>query len=74
MKSVAWGILGVARIATERVIPALQQAEHCTLQAIASRSLQRARQAAAEHRIARAFGSYDELLADPEVRKSFLGG
>lgn len=62
-----WGVLGVAKIATEKVIPAMQRGEWSAVTAIASRDLEKARAAAARLGIARAYGSYDELLADPEI-------
>ncbi len=64
---VKWGVLGVARIATEKVIPAMQRGAHGRIDAIASRDLARAQAAASELGIARAYGSYEELLADPEI-------
>src|SRR5690242_20713971 len=66
-KKVRWGVLGVANIATKKVIPAMQKGERSEVVAIASRSLERARQAAEELGIAKAYGSYEELLADSEV-------
>ena len=67
MRKVRWGVLGVAKIATEKVIPAMQRSELCEIAAIASRDLARARLAAESLGILRAFGSYEELLADPEI-------
>ncbi len=64
---VRWGVLGVAAIATKKVIPAMQQGELSEITAIASRDLSRARAAAAELQIPKAYGSYEELIADPEV-------
>ena len=66
-KKVRWGVLGVANIATKKVIPAMQRGERSEIVAIASRNADRARQAAKELGIAKAYGSYEELLADPEV-------
>jgi len=60
-------VLGVAKIAIEKVIPAMQQGEASHIAAIASRDLGKARAAAGKLGIERAFGSYDELLADPEI-------
>ena len=65
--TVRWGVLGVAKIATEKVIPAMQQGRNCRVEAIASRSLDKARQAAGRLGIAKAYGSYEELLADPAI-------
>ncbi len=67
MTKVRWGILGAARIAINRVIPAMQQSEFCEIVAIAARDLDRARDAARQFRIPKAYGSYGELLADPEI-------
>jgi len=67
MKKLRWGVLGVARIATVKVIPAMQQGELTEIAAIASRDGARAQAAARELGIAKAYGSYEELLADPEI-------
>ena len=64
---IRWGVLGVAKIATQKVIPAMQQCERCEVTAIASRAAARAHQAAAELGIERAYGSYEELLADRNI-------
>src|SRR2546429_9688468 len=64
---VRWGILGVARIATVKVIPAMQRGTYSDIVAIASRDLEKARRAAADLGIPKAYGSYEELLADPEI-------
>ena len=66
-KKVAWGVLGVANIAVKKVLPAMQRGEWCQIAAIASRDLQRAEQAAKELGISKFYGSYEELLADPEI-------
>ena len=62
-----WGIISTARIGTEKVIPAMQQTTSCDIVAIASRDLARAQEAAQQLGIPRAYGSYDQLLADPEI-------
>ena len=67
MKKVRWGILGVAGIAVRRVIPGMKQCELCEVTGIASRDRARAEDAAKSLGIARAYGSYEELLADPEI-------
>ncbi|MFP6767000.1 MAG: Gfo/Idh/MocA family oxidoreductase [Planctomycetaceae bacterium] len=64
---VRWGILSTAKIGTEKVIPAMQQAEFCEITAIASRDADRARAAADALGIPNSHGSYEDLLADPEV-------
>ena len=67
MDKIRWGVLGVAKIATEKVIPAMQRGKLSTVSAIASRDREKARAAAARLGIAKAYGSYEELLDDPEV-------
>jgi predicted dehydrogenase len=64
---VKWGVLGVASIARRKVIPAMQQGKYSEIAAIASRDLGKAREAAGKLGIAKAYGSYEELLADPEI-------
>lgn len=66
-KQIRWGVLGAARIATVKVIPAMQKGTLSRVVAIASRELARAQAAADEIGIARAYGSYEELLEDPEI-------
>ena len=67
MKKVRWGVLGVARIAVNRVIPAMQAGEYSEVTAIASRDRQRAETAANELNIPKAYGAYEELIADPDI-------
>jgi predicted dehydrogenase len=67
MSKVRWGILSTARIGTQTVIPAMQQGDYCDITAISSRSLEQAQAAAAELGIPKAYGSYEELLADPDI-------
>ena len=67
MRRVRWGILGVARIATVKVIPAMQRGEWCEIAGIASRDRVKAEAAARELGIPKAYGSYEEMLADPEI-------
>ncbi len=67
IRKVRWGVLGAAEIALKKVIPAMQRGAWCEITAIASRDLARARQAASDLGIAKAYGSYEELLADPEI-------
>lgn len=67
MAKVRWGVLGVAKIATAKVIPAMQQGEFSRVDAIASRDGTKARGAADALSLPKAYGSYDELLDDPEI-------
>ncbi len=67
MSALRWGVLSTAKIGVEKVIPGIQRSKRGTVAAIASRDLARAESAAAELGIAKAYGSYEELLADPEI-------
>ena len=67
MDKLRWGILSTARIGAEKVIPAMQQGAYGVVTAIASRNLDKAQAAAARLGIPKAYGSYEALLADPDV-------
>ncbi len=67
MRPVRWGVLSTAKIGTVKVIPAMQRAELCDVAAIASRDLDKAKAAADALGIPKAYGSYAELLADPQI-------
>jgi predicted dehydrogenase len=67
MKKVTWGVLSTARIGWEKVIPAMHKSAWCDIRGIASRSLESAQKAAARSNIPKAYGSYEELLADPQI-------
>jgi predicted dehydrogenase len=62
-----WGVVGVAGIAVKKVIPAMQRSPVVEVAAIASRDLDKARRAAAALGIPKAYGSYEALLADPDI-------
>jgi predicted dehydrogenase len=64
---IRWGVLGVAKIAVNKVIPGMQQGGLAEIAAIASRDLARAEEAATSLGIPKAYGSYEDLLADPEI-------
>src|SRR5262249_27359876 len=67
MPRVRWGILSTSGFALQKVLPAWRGCRHVELAATASRTLVRARAVASALDIARAHGSYEALLADPEV-------
>ncbi len=69
---VRWGILGYARIAREKLIPAIQEAPSATLYAIASRDMKTARDAAQAHGFAKAYDDYQKLLDDPDVDAVYI--
>ena len=64
---VRWGVLGVANIAMMKVIPGMQRGQYTEIAAIASRDPEKARAAAAKLEISKAYGSYEDLLADPDI-------
>jgi len=66
-KKLRWGVLSTASIGLRKVIPAMQLGQYTTVTAIASRDLAKAKTVAAELGIASAYGSYEELIADPNV-------
>jgi predicted dehydrogenase len=72
VKKVRWGVLGVARIATRKVIPGMQRGEWSTVTAIASRDRLKAHAAAESLGLPSAYGSYEELLADPEIDAVYI--
>jgi predicted dehydrogenase len=66
MKKLRWGFLSTARI-NRALMPAIKASKGSELAAVASRSLDTARAYAAEYHIPKAYGSYDALLADPDI-------
>jgi predicted dehydrogenase len=66
-RRIRWGVLGVAKIATEKVIPAMMRGRFSTVTAIASRDGAKADAAARRLGLPKAYGSYDALLDDPDV-------
>jgi predicted dehydrogenase len=67
MSKLRFGILSTAKIGTDKVIPAMQAGKYCDVVAIASRDVGRAKAAATPLGIAKAYGSYEELLADSAI-------
>ncbi|TDQ86429.1 putative dehydrogenase [Dongia mobilis] len=67
MQPVKWGIVSTADIGLKKVIPAMLRGRNIEIAAIASRDLPRAQAAAGRLGIPRAYGSYEELLADPAI-------
>jgi predicted dehydrogenase len=67
MDKIRWGVLSTAKIGRVQVIPATNQGQFGTVTAIASRDLSRAKKVAGELGIEKAYGSYQDLLADKNV-------
>ncbi len=72
MEPVRWGVLGAAKIAVEKVVPAMQRGKHCRIEAIASRDPRKAERMAGELAIPRWYDSYEKLLADSEIEAVYI--
>jgi predicted dehydrogenase len=72
MKKIRWGVLSTAKIGIEKVIPAMQLGEYCEVTGIASRKLETAQTASRQLGIPRAYGSYEKLLADPDIEAVYI--
>ena len=72
MATLRWGILSTAKIADEKVIPGIRRAARCEIVAIGSRDEVRGRAVAQRHGIPRVHGSYEALLADPDVDAVYI--
>src|SRR5947209_365303 len=72
MQKVRWGVLGAARIAITKVIPAMQMGQLTEIAGIASRNRAMAVEAARQLGIPKAYGSYEEMLADPEIDAVYI--
>ena len=72
MQKASWGVLSTARIGIEKVIPAMQRGACCHVTAIASQDLSKVQAAAARLGIPKAYGSYEELLADRDIEAVYI--
>jgi predicted dehydrogenase len=72
MEKLRWGVLGTAKIALQHVIPAMQAGRYCQVEAIASRDLAQAEEVARWRGIPQAYGSYEALLAAPDVEAVYI--
>ena len=66
-EKIRFGILGTADIAEKMIVPAVKTLHNCEVTAVASRSEEKAKQFASGFDIPKYYGSYEELLADPEI-------
>ncbi len=69
---VRFGILSTAKIGRDHVVPALQAAANCNVTAVASRELHKAQAMAERFGLPHAFGSYEELLASPQIDAVYI--
>ncbi len=65
------GVLGTGKIVA-KVTETLARLEHTECYAIASRTLERAEEAAKEYGYEKAYGSYKELVEDPEIELVYI--
>jgi predicted dehydrogenase len=72
MDKIRWGVIGGAAIARYRTLPAMKQAPSVELTALASRSTEKAAEVCAELGIPTAYGSYEQLLANPDIDAVYL--
>ncbi len=72
MRTVSWGILSTAKIAIEKVIPGMQKGRFCRITGLASRDLTKAQASAALLHIPKTYGSYEALLADPDIEAVYI--
>ena len=72
MRKVRWGVVSTASIGMVEVLPAMQRGQYTQLVAIASRNPEKAQEAARQLGIPKAYGSYAELLADPEIEAVYI--
>jgi len=69
---VRWGIISTARIGTEQVIPGMLKSKELVVRALASRALPTARKTASKLGIPVTYGSYEELLDDPDIEAVYI--
>ncbi|MBC7915899.1 MAG: Gfo/Idh/MocA family oxidoreductase [Pyrinomonadaceae bacterium] len=72
MNKINWGVLTTAKIAREKVIPAMQKSQYAHVLGIASRSIDQAQSVAMNLGIKKVFGSYEYLLNDPEINAVYI--
>ena len=64
---IRWGSLSTAKIARNAVVPAAELVENSRFTTVASRDLNKAKAFADELNLETAYGSYEELIDDPEI-------
>lgn len=72
MRTIKWGVMGTAGIFENCTAPGMQQADNCKMYAIAGRSMEKAEQFKEKYGFEKAYGSYEELLADPQVEAVYI--
>ena len=72
MKKVSWGVLSTANIGVQKVIPAMQKGKYSEITAISSRGQNKAQKTAQQLGIPKAYGSYEDLLKDPDIQAIYI--
>ena len=72
MRTIKWGLLGTAYIFERDTAEGMKQAENCELYAVAGRSMKKAEAFQEKYGFQKAYGSYEELLADPQVEAVYI--
>ncbi len=67
MSKTRWGVLSTSKFAQNKIIPAMKHCQHAEITAIASRHPEAAQETAQRLDIAKAYGAYEELLADADL-------
>ena len=70
-KKVRWGLMSTARI-NQKVMPSIKRSDRGELTAVASRDLKKAKKYARKNNIPHFYGSYEELLASPEIDAVYI--
>src|SRR5437867_7355549 len=72
MRKVRWGVLGVSNFAPKRTVPGVLETPTLELLGVASRAAAKAEAFRAEFGLARAYGSYEEMLVDPAIEAVYI--
>lgn len=72
MRKIKWGVLGTAGIAKSTTIPGMKKAQNCELCAVAGRNIEKAELYKELFGFEKAYGTYEELLADPEIEAVYV--
>ena len=72
MRKIKWGVMGTAFICERSTFPGMLQADNCEMYAIAGRNMEKAKQFKEKYGFRKAYGSYEELIEDPEIEAVYI--
>ena len=72
MEKIKWGVLGTAYIFERDTARGMKLAQNCEMTAIAGRSMEKAQRFKEKYGFRKAYGSYEELLEDPEIEAVYI--